>query len=229
MRYLTASALSAFLFGVFGLQAAGAATIQDVTTNVSADTALSLDGFFDIESDPNVARRNRFPHVTVDRNAGNSIEQFEYYSFTNVAFGTEVIIDIDFGHEDLPEPDNRSDGDFEIFLFGPDGELVARNDDSGTNRGAGGSSTTFDPFVRTDLFDLGLYIIAIGEFNSRVRNNTPEIDIRGNEVNADQEYLLQVSLSTVEPIPLPGGLPLILGAFGVLGVVGLRKKRLDQA
>jgi len=167
----------------------GAINVDKDPTNSSQETAQNLDAVFGVAVDPNVANSGTAGHVSV---SGEGTGSFDWYSFTVLADGTRVVLDIDEG-----AGGGAGNGDTELFLYDADGNLVDQNDDHGWDAG---SSTGLDSQIGTVL-PAGVYYVAVGEFPSS--DSSGPFNPGGNMLDPGTTYTLHISqdLGIIDPNP----------------------------
>ena len=151
--------------GLFGLAALKAGrsisaggpsdAIDEVEPNNVISDAQNLDGLFSTNVNPNIGDRNSntsesIPHVSVNGTGDNS---YDVYSFTVVENGTRAIFDID---------STNDIHDSYLRLYNESGDLLKENDDSFTDVGQAGSTTTLDSYMEFRFAEAGVYFIEVG-------------------------------------------------------------------
>uniref|UniRef100_UPI0025FD5A08 M10 family metallopeptidase C-terminal domain-containing protein n=1 Tax=Brevundimonas sp. TaxID=1871086 RepID=UPI0025FD5A08 len=126
------------------------------TANISRETAVNVDGNFDLDNDPGFFNPTVIPHAKINATANGGGK--EYYAFT-VTAGASCIFDI-----------NGASFDSVIEIFNSDGTRLAINDD-------GGSDGT-NSYLNHTFGSGGTYYIAVsrwvsGSGNSIVMDNPP--------------------------------------------------------
>ena len=103
-----------------------------------------------LDADPNIASSTTIPHLTINGSGDNS---FDYYAFTVAKADDKGIFDID-----------STTGGFDswLTLYNSSGIILASNDDSGVNQGAGGSTTSLDSYLQYTFPTPGTYTIRVG-------------------------------------------------------------------
>jgi serralysin len=96
--------------------------------NASIQSAINLDGAFDLLARDGVANPTTIPHATVTATTHGGLE---YYAFT-VAAGDQVVFDID-----------NAQFDSTLRIFDASGVEIAKNDDGGTDNGGTDSGLTY--------------------------------------------------------------------------------------
>ncbi len=144
------------------------------------------------------------PHVTIQ---GSGDGTFDYYKFTIDQAGDRGIFDIDFA--------SGGEGSFdtEIFLFRQSGEFLVSNDDSSASSGGLGSTSDLDSFIDYTFDAPGVYVIAVGKFNSSGATN----GISGNAPATGDLYTLQVSVSGKNSYAYGGGI--YIGSQGQIDTI----------
>jgi len=125
--------------------------------NVSAATALSIDGVFLTAFDPDIEGSNWLPHVSI---SGTGDGTQRYYSFTVLDANTTMTFDIDYGSDGVSGP-----GSFDswISLFDTDGTTqLSYSDDSVRDPG---SVSNLDSYLSYTFTAAGTYYIAVGSFS----------------------------------------------------------------
>ena len=164
-----------------GIELSGSALPFPLPTSPFAGVGVESLNNFDTCGAPdcnlNVELADRIPFFPVGEVAGNG--EFRYYSFTIRTAGGRGIFDIDNGYKLNEGNTTDSSVDTQLFLFNADtGELLANNDDSFTNQGAGGSIGLFlnpptpptlpsisrDSYIRYNFSSPGTYILAVAQF-----------------------------------------------------------------
>jgi Ca2+-binding RTX toxin-like protein len=116
--------------------------------NGSVATALSLDGAFDLASDPNILNSTSRPHATV---RGTASSNAEFYSFTVTTPGRGTF-DID-----------GAGFDTRIIVYASNGTTeLGNNDDAG---GDPGSQSGYDSFVTVDFTVPGTYYARVSHYS----------------------------------------------------------------
>jgi filamentous hemagglutinin family protein len=135
---------------------------------------------------PTIAPDNLQTAVTTEASYANTLrpttqgDEFDYYSFEVETGNSQGIFDID-----------SASFDTELFLFNRfTGEVLASNDDSSIELGAGGSDSSLDSYIDYTFDSSGRYVIGVGRFNSFASNGS----ISGNTPTQGQTYTLRVSL-----------------------------------
>lgn len=152
------------------------------TANGSIQTALNIDGGFDLLARGDVANATTIPHATI---IGTTHGGLEYYAFTAAA-GATVVFDIDGGAFDTT-----------LRLFNAAGAELATNDD---NNGDNGGATT-DSQLSFTLPGGGTYYIQVGQWGVNTGSTFTTV-----APGAGQSYTLHVSVPNhaVQPIALLG-------------------------
>lgn len=191
------------------VEAAPNSVVNEREANNSLATAQSLDGLFNKVDDPiigptigvgSVLTASLIPHVTV-RGTGNGT--FDYYSFTITQPGQVAAFDID---STLPDGVNQIDT--QLFLYDQAGNLLEAGDDSTPTDGAGGSTSTLDPYFEHTFAQPGKYIIGVARFNSTGAQG----GIVGNPLLPGDRYSLNVSL-----LGVANGAPLGVRVYNGIG------------
>lgn len=115
------------------------------TVNATMNSAVSLDGGFDLLSDPDIANSTTIPHATVRATTHGGME---YYAFT-VTAGVAVTFDID-----------NASFDSTLRLFNAQGVEMSINDDGSVSDG--GSQT--DSHMTFTFAVAGTYYIQVAEW-----------------------------------------------------------------
>ncbi len=181
----------------------GEGMLEDGTDNDTLATAQHVDGsLFNTFSDPNIADSETMRHVSITGHTNG--DGFDYFSFDAEA-GERGIFDIDFGSY-YGEPGSMN---AQLFLFDPDGNLVASFDDANTSFGEAGSTSGLDSYFEFLFQTSGTYTIGVGEFYSNAEDGgiIPE---RSNEIDEGDTYTLQISLGNNE---LSGSFDLHLNTY----------------
>jgi serralysin len=142
------------------------------TANISAGSAVSLDGAFDLSFEANVASSTSLPHATVRAVSSGG---HEYYGFTVSDAGATAIFDVD----------GIASADGYLRLYDTAGRELASDDDFARDPG---SSLRQDPFIAYTFATPGNYYIAVEQFE-----NVPG---EGTSLPAGTAYTLNVSLSS---------------------------------
>lgn len=110
--------------------AGGAPDVVKAATqaNATLQTAVNLDGAFDLMARDGVANATTIPHATVTATTHGGLE---YYAFT-VAAGDQVVFDID-----------NAQFDSTLRIFNASGVELAKNDDGGSDNGGTDSGLTY--------------------------------------------------------------------------------------
>ena len=196
-------------FVLLAVLATTAQAVPEQEPNDFIPEAQNIDGAgWNLNYDPNIADSTTVHHVTIE---GTGDGTFDYYSFTIANPGDTGIFDIDFG-----DTGGAGSMDAELFLFTPGGNLLAENDDDGTNPGGGGSTSFMDPFIQYTFPFAGTYVIGVGEWDS-----VGDVgEIFGNAPDLGDTYTLQVSL---EGVPEPTTITLLL--CGLMSLLCLRRRK----
>jgi hypothetical protein len=144
------------LFGLAALSEQGGTSssngqVTEQEPNNSLAAAQNLDGLFGLDTDANIGdstgnTSTSIPHVTV---RGQGTGNFDFYSFSVNTAGTRGIFDIDASSGNL---------DAYLRLYGPNGNIVAENDDALTDAG---SSSGVDSFMEFTFPTTGTYTIEV--------------------------------------------------------------------
>jgi hypothetical protein len=215
MRVLLARISLALTLAATVISSAWAVTIAEIEPNNTLATAQNVDGFFSLDFSPDIGdvvgmnTSTMIPHVTI---LGTGDNTFDYYSFTVTQPNSLGIFDIDH------TSGTTQPVDFELFLFRSDGAFFAQNDNSPLIAGAGGSTSTLDPFIQHLFAMPGTYVIAVGRFNSIPMGN-PNPGIGGTMPKPGDNYTLHIS------VPEPS--TVISAAMGMCGlaVAGIYRRR----
>jgi hypothetical protein len=140
------------------------------------------DSGWNLDENPIITDSTTIPHISIE---GTGDGTFDYYVFDVVAAGSRGIFDIDLENFDT-----------ELFLYDTNGNLLAANDDNGSDPGSGSGLASLIDFT---FAQAGTYIIGVGEFNSF--NFGGEID--GNAPDPGDFYTLHISLENT--LLNPGG------------------------
>ncbi|MFC7378182.1 M10 family metallopeptidase C-terminal domain-containing protein, partial [Brevundimonas sp. GCM10030266] len=161
------------LFGGAPGQAGGAPDVIKAaeTINGSRHTAVSLNGTFDLQNNPNIQNSTTIPHSTVVAKSHNGIE---YYAITINAAG-QINIDID-----------NASFDSTLRLFDATGVELANNDDAAT---PDGNDTTESRLI-FNLTTPGTYYIEVARWSS----NPASGGFVSGPIGANQSYTLHVSM-----------------------------------
>ncbi|MEH6496578.1 MAG: DVUA0089 family protein, partial [Pseudomonas marincola] len=151
-------------------------------SNSSQETAQNVDEIFGTGSNPNVEDSDDDPHVTVTAIGTDNID---WYSFTVLADGTRVILDIDGGETGS----ESTDFDSMVFLYDEFGNLVDYNDD---DAGDPGSPNSHDSYMSPTL-PAGTYYVAVSDYG----DDGEGPDDIGYPIPAGGTYSLHI---TIEPI-----------------------------
>jgi Ca2+-binding RTX toxin-like protein len=116
--------------------------------NNSIGTAISLDGYFDLDANENIDQSTTLAHATVNGTGGGAVQ---YFSFTVTDSSAGVIIDID----------GTNGFDSYIVLYDAYGNQIAYNDDADIND----SGSYLDSLINTTLA-AGTYYVAVGSYPS---------------------------------------------------------------
>ncbi len=118
------------------------------TLNATQETALSLDGGFDVVARSGVLNGTSVPHATVTATTSG---QLEWYAFTATA-GSSVVIDID-----------NASFDSVIRIVNAAGEVIATNDDGSTSGDTGNAT---DSALTFTIPAGGVYYVQVSEWTS---------------------------------------------------------------
>lgn len=113
-------------------------------------TAVLFDTAFSLAANPNIANATIFPHMSA---SATSSGDYDYYAFHAVA-GTTGYFDIDA----------TSGFDPYIYLYDSEGNLIAEDDDSVPQIGAGGSNERLDSYLTFVFPSTGIYFLQISEW-----------------------------------------------------------------
>ncbi|MEM5518979.1 DVUA0089 family protein, partial [Henriciella sp. AS95] len=141
--------------------------------NTSIETALSLDGTFDLNANSAIQSSVTVPHTTV---SGTGDDAVQYFSFTVDQDNAGVIIDIDGA------AGGAGNFDSYLTLYDASGIVIASNDDDFS--GDQGSASSLDSRIVTTLSE-GAYVVAVGSY--------PAL----SPIPADATFDLHLSLSSV--------------------------------
>ncbi|ADL02579.1 M10 family metallopeptidase C-terminal domain-containing protein [Brevundimonas subvibrioides] len=147
------------------------------TANTSRDSAVSLDGGFDILPRSDVVSAGTTPHATVLATAGGTVE---WYSFSATA-GASVTIDID-----------NATFDSVIRIVDAAGNVLAENDDGATSGDAGNAT---DSALTFTIPANGIYYVQVSEWVS----NGP---LTTRDIPSGQTYTLHVSVPGHAVVPI---------------------------
>ncbi|HEY0027074.1 MAG TPA: M10 family metallopeptidase C-terminal domain-containing protein [Allosphingosinicella sp.] len=146
-------------------------TKTQATNNGSIGTAVNTAGFYDIDSNPNIANSTTVPHATINATAaGGSVE---YYRIDVSAAGAQAVFDID---------GTGSLGDSIIELVDSAGNLLATND---TGPGDPGTTVNDDGYITYTFAAAGTYYIRVGQWTGTAV---------AQPLTAGQTYQLHISL-----------------------------------
>ncbi|WP_298189926.1 pre-peptidase C-terminal domain-containing protein [Novosphingobium sp.] len=137
--------------GGTGVQIIAQSVVNQLDAPVVLDTAWSL------ADDPNIAEATTHPHLTVEITASG--ERYETFSFT-ARKGQTFVFDVD------GVSNGGSSVDSYLELFDSTGTIVATDDDSSTSDGAGGSTSSRDPYLTFTFLADGTYTIALRPYGS---------------------------------------------------------------
>lgn len=163
----------------------GYATLGPDATNNSVATAFDLSNNFSLTSDPDIFDSTTVLHTTVNA-TGNG--QAGYYS-VNLTAGSIITIDIDH----IADPNVH---DSWVRLIDAEGNIVAQNDDGGSDPGSSNGRDSSLVFV---VEQTGTYYIVEGAWS-------PDGDADGwlPEVPEGSTYEVNVSVDFAEEPPAPG-------------------------
>ncbi|MFS4438010.1 M10 family metallopeptidase C-terminal domain-containing protein [Paracoccaceae bacterium GXU_MW_L88] len=163
----------------------GYATLDETATNNSIETAFDISNNFSLEEDPDIFDSTTVLHTTVNA-VGNG--QGGYYS-VDLAAGTNITVDID----GIADPNVH---DSWVRLLDSDGNIVAQNDDGGSDPG---SNSRRDSSLTYVVEETGTYYILEGRWS-------PDAGGSGWEevVPAGSAYELNVSVD-FPPEPVQPG------------------------
>jgi len=192
---------------------ASALVVTEVEGNDGLAAAMNIDSFFDLSHSPDIGdvvgnTSESIPHVTIVSLPGDATP--DCYSFSVSAGDTVGWFDIDYGfwNADGTGPD---DMDAEITLYSAAGDWLDFDEDSFIEWGAGGSDSTLDPLIGFDFVTPGTYVICVTSHGY-------------DHVVVDGEYTLQVSIEGHSTVP-DGGMTLALLSIGLLGLLGLERRK----
>ena len=164
--------------------------LAEIEPNNSRAEAMNLESAeWTTSVNQNITESTTIPHLSI-RGTGDST--FDYYSFQVSQAGARGVFDID--------EVTLSGLDAQLFLFGPNGELIAQNDDASTNLGGAGSISGLDSFLDVTLPTSGGYVIAVARYYSTSNGN----QVEGNTPLANHSYLLNISVEG-HPAVVAGG------------------------
>jgi len=171
------------------LGVAGAGTAGKIDPNDTLSSAQSLEGYiWTLDNNPDIGDRfgntsTTIPHLTVTA-VGN--DSFDYFSFVVPRAGARGIFDIDYGVTGNP----LTDVDTRIFLYSSAGNLLDFSSLSLPTWGAGGSTSSSDPYIEYTFPAAGTYVIGVA--------GSPSIGlaggISGTPVRNGGTYTLQLSI-----------------------------------
>ena len=152
------------------------------TANSTRQTAVSLNGTFDLQARTDVANATTVPHSTVVATTHGGVE---YYAITITAGGA-IVLDID-----------NASFDSTLRLYDSDGLELTSNDDDAPD---GGSQT--DSRLVYNLLSPGTYYIQVAEWQSNGANGT----FVSQAPSAGETYTLHVSMpgQAVQPLTQSG-------------------------
>jgi serralysin len=152
------------------------------TANSTRQTAVSLNGTFDLQARTDVANATTVPHSTVVATTHGGVE---YYAIT-VTAGGAIVLDID-----------NASFDSTLRLFDSDGLELTSNDDDAPD---GGSQT--DSRLVYNLLSPGTYYIQVAEWQSNGANGA----FVSQAPAAGESYTLHVSMpgQAVQPLTQSG-------------------------
>ena len=143
------------------------AEVVDAEPNDTIEQSQSIDGFFNLAYSPEIGDSSSntsqtIPHATI---MGTGDDSYDYYAFTVRGAPAKAIFDIDGAVS--------STGSFDSYLrlYDAQGNLIARNDDSSTSRGQGGSTSSLDSYLEHTFTDNGTYVIKVSRYVDRVIPN----------------------------------------------------------
>lgn len=167
-------------------------TVPEAEANDSLAGAFNVDNSgFSLIFDANIGDElnntsTSIPNLSI---TGTGNGTYDYYSFTVNNAGDRGIFDIDFGAD--------SGGGFvdtSLVLFDPSGNIAGSNDEPiamTASVGAGGSTSTLDPFLEHTFTQAGLYVIGVAQGGATAQAGG--IDA-GRELPVGSTYTLQLSL-----------------------------------
>ncbi|MEH6474916.1 MAG: DVUA0089 family protein, partial [Sneathiella sp.] len=174
----------------------GPVDVDKDPSNSSQETAQDLDAIFGVSSDVNVQDSATAPHVSVTAVGSDSLD---WYSFTVLADGTRVFLDID-GAENSPGPDTSFDT--VLYLYDAAGNSIAVNDDM-VPANDPGTFSSHDSQIDTTL-PAGVYYVAVGSYNDDTDGPGP-FNPLADPIAAGGTYTLNISLDgangLVDPNP----------------------------
>ncbi len=164
-----------FLYaGAPALSAAPDVIKPQSTVNNSVGTAVSLNGTFDLMSNPNIALSTFTPHSTV---LGTTHGGYEFYSVSLIA-GDTLTLDVDGASFDTV-----------ITIVDAAGNVLATNDDANTPDGGNSTDSQLDftVFAATTVY------IRVGQWTQTNADSPP---------TAGGTYTLHVSVPSQTPVPI---------------------------
>jgi len=151
--------------------------------NSSLAAAVSVDGAFNLATDPNIDMATTRPHVSVQATGDGSID---FCAFTVAAGGSTASFDIDGAYPSF---------DSWLQLLDAAGNVLAFNDDAFTDPGSqeyyssGGSSFSRDSLITYTFADAGTYVIEVGS-----NDNVTPLASLPKPVPSGASYMLHISL-----------------------------------
>jgi Ca2+-binding RTX toxin-like protein len=130
---------------------------------------------FTFDDDPNIADSTTVAHASF---VGVGKDAFDVYAINVTTAGVTVTFDIDFANDSS----NSVPFDSYLRVYDQAGKFVTSGDDSGTDQGAGGSTSSRDSFVVYTFGTTGIYYIQVARYSQQV-------------IPAGAQYTLQVSVS----------------------------------
>ena len=205
---------TALVCGAFITNISMAASIGDSSSNSTFAAAQNIDSSFTMAYSPDIgdAAGNNTSlssrHVTIGATGDNS---YDYFSFSVSQIETIGRFDID----------HTLSVDTMIALWDSGGNFLKSNDDSSTQFGANGSTSSLDAFIEHTFSSAGTFVVGVARSVTAPENGGWQSG--GNVLRPGDNYTLQVSLESPAPVPVPAAVWLL--GSGLVGLVTFGRRR----
>ncbi len=172
------------------------ATINDNGSNTSLANAQRVDGFFSLQSDPNIQNSTTEAHNTINGSVtgGPAIHYFEVVLYEDGRITADI--------------DGANFNSHLRILNTDSGQLADARFGNNNNAGDAGSSGVQDARIRTDVLDAGTYFIEVSRFRNNANGGSgfPTAQTRTLPLFNGSNYTLHVSISNMdEGVLIPAG------------------------